>query len=121
MYIIDLQSQAWRWKKVAKAPSTSDKYKLRQNASSVRGVAYKKVLLDVVLASPVHDGEEDANDVQPAVTRPLRLGPAEHHQKQRYCAAIYDQYRVSQGDGMLDLISESQDMSAAICCASTCW
>ncbi len=29
--------------------------------------AYKKVLLDVVLAAPVHDGEEDADDVQPAV------------------------------------------------------
>ncbi len=44
----------------------------------LRGVAYKKVLLDVVLASPVHDGEEEANDVQPAVARPFRLGPAAH-------------------------------------------
>ena len=47
----------------------------------MRGVAYKKVLLDVVLASPVHDREEEANDVQPAVARPFRLGPAGHQSK----------------------------------------
>ncbi len=77
LLIIELKSQACQLNhvdKVAKATSTSDSE--WQNASRMRGNAYKKVLLDVVLACPVHDREKEANDVQPAVARPFRPGPA---------------------------------------------
>jgi len=76
--------------------------------------AYKKVLLDVILASPVDNGEEDADDVQPAVARPFRPGPAAH-QATTALNACCDQYRVNHDDGKLDTISESHDRSAAIC------
>ncbi len=64
LLIIELKSQACQLNhvdKVAKATSTSDSE--WQNASRMRGNAYQKVLLDAVLACPVHNRKEDAKDV----------------------------------------------------------
>jgi len=95
----------------------TDKHKWQYTAATCikcARKAYKKVLLDVILASPVDNGEEDADDVQPAVARPFRPGPAAH-QATTALNACCDQYRVNQDDGKLDTISESHDRPAAIC------
>lgn len=54
---------------------------------------------DVVFADPVDNCEEDASNVQPAVVRPLRLGPASGNAHQQSCAeATSDSHMHGRGE-----------------------
>ena len=79
---------------------------------------HQKILPDVVLATPGHNGEDEANDVQPAVARPLGAGSTVITTSiSRYCLLL-DLRSVAHSS----CVQESRHTmhTAKICCHNTC-